>query len=81
MAQKEFTDLELLHELEPVVEENTHRHLGVFKEWNPHDYIPWSDGKNYKALGGPTGSTWPSTSTLCARPGSPPMMSGLSTTM
>ncbi|EIC61748.1 acyl-[acyl-carrier protein] desaturase DesA1, partial [Mycobacteroides abscessus M94] len=52
MAQKEFTDLELLHELEPVVEENTHRHLGVFKEWNPHDYIPWSDGKNYKALGG-----------------------------
>ncbi|WP_079612823.1 acyl-ACP desaturase [Mycobacteroides abscessus] len=52
MAQKEFTDLELLHELEPVVEENTHRHLGVFKEWNPHDYIPWSEGKNYKALGG-----------------------------
>jgi acyl-[acyl-carrier-protein] desaturase len=22
------------------------------KEWNPHDYIPWSDGKNYYALGG-----------------------------
>ncbi|MDO3006168.1 acyl-ACP desaturase [Mycobacteroides abscessus subsp. abscessus] len=50
--QKDFTDLELLYELEPVVEENTHRHLGVFKEWNPHDYVPWSEGKNYKALGG-----------------------------
>jgi acyl-[acyl-carrier-protein] desaturase len=50
--QKEFTDLELLHELEPVVEENVHRHLGITKDWNPHDYIPWSDGRNYKTLGG-----------------------------
>ncbi|WP_079868829.1 acyl-ACP desaturase, partial [Mycobacteroides abscessus] len=41
-----------LHELEPVVEENVHRHLGVTKDWNPHDYVPWSEGKNYKALGG-----------------------------
>ncbi|WP_194787230.1 acyl-ACP desaturase, partial [Mycobacteroides abscessus] len=47
-----FTDLELLYELEPVVEENVHRHLGVTKDWNPHDYVPWSEGKNYKALGG-----------------------------
>ncbi|KPG48821.1 acyl-ACP desaturase [Mycobacteroides immunogenum] len=52
MPQKEFTDLELLHELEPVVEENVHRHLGVTKDWNPHDYVPWAEGKNYKALGG-----------------------------
>ena len=50
--QKAFTDLELLHELEPVVEENVHRHLGVTKDWNPHDYVPWSEGKNYTALGG-----------------------------
>ncbi|WP_109536760.1 acyl-ACP desaturase, partial [Mycobacteroides abscessus] len=41
-----------LYELEPVVEENVHRHLGVTKDWNPHDYVPWSEGKNYKALGG-----------------------------
>ncbi|WP_254368514.1 acyl-ACP desaturase [Mycobacteroides abscessus] len=41
-----------MHELEPVVEENVHRHLGVTKDWNPHDYVPWSEGKNYKALGG-----------------------------
>ena len=47
-----LTDLQLLHELEPVVEKNLNRHLSMRKDWNPHDYIPWSDGKNYYALGG-----------------------------
>jgi acyl-[acyl-carrier-protein] desaturase len=47
-----FTDLHLLRELEPVVEKNLNRHLSMRKDWNPHDYIPWSDGKNYYALGG-----------------------------
>ena len=51
MAQ-DLTDLQLLHELEPVVETNLNRHLSMRKDWNPHDYIPWSDGKNYYALGG-----------------------------
>ena len=48
----ELTDLQLLHELEPVVEKNLNRHLCMHKDWNPHDYIPWSDGKNFYALGG-----------------------------
>jgi acyl-[acyl-carrier-protein] desaturase len=48
----ELTDLQLLRELEPVVEENINRHMRMRKDWNPHDYIPWSDGKNYYALGG-----------------------------
>ncbi|MGE2721322.1 acyl-ACP desaturase [Mycolicibacterium celeriflavum] len=47
-----LTDLHLLHELEPVVEKNLNRHLSMRKDWNPHDYIPWSDGRNYYALGG-----------------------------
>src|ERR1700720_66032 len=47
-----LTDLQLLRELEPVVETNLNRHLSMAKNWNPHDYIPWSDGKNYYALGG-----------------------------
>ncbi len=47
-----LTDLHLLRELEPVVEQNLNRHLSMRKDWNPHDYIPWSDGKNYYALGG-----------------------------
>ena len=49
---KDLTDLQLLQELEPVVETNFNRHLSMRKDWNPHDYIPWSDGKNYYALGG-----------------------------
>ncbi|TFV57180.1 acyl-ACP desaturase [Mycobacterium sp. PS03-16] len=47
-----LTDLHLLHELEPVVETLMNRHMKMTKDWNPHDYIPWSDGKNYYALGG-----------------------------
>src|ERR1700675_642377 len=49
---EDLTDLQLLHELEPVVETNLNRHLSMTKNWNPHDYIPWSDGKNFYALGG-----------------------------
>ncbi|MGO9381301.1 MAG: acyl-ACP desaturase, partial [Mycobacterium sp.] len=48
----ELTELQLLQELEPVVEKNLNRHLSMHKDWNPHDYIPWSDGKNFYALGG-----------------------------
>ncbi|WP_162562720.1 acyl-ACP desaturase, partial [Mycolicibacterium conceptionense] len=44
---KDSNDLRLLHELEPVAERLLNRHLSMMKEWNPHDYIPWSDGKNY----------------------------------
>ena len=49
---KDLTDLELLTELEPVAEKLINRHMVMCKDWNPHDYIPWSEGKNYYALGG-----------------------------
>jgi acyl-[acyl-carrier-protein] desaturase len=42
-----MTNLQLLKELEPVAERLLNRHLSMFKEWSPHDYIPWSDGKNF----------------------------------
>jgi acyl-[acyl-carrier-protein] desaturase len=42
----------LLHELEPVVAQNLDRHLGLAKEWHPHDYVPWSEGRNFAFLGG-----------------------------
>jgi len=42
-----LSQTQLLLELEPVVEENLNRHLGVAKEWFPHEYVPWSDGRNY----------------------------------
>lgn len=44
----------LLVELESVVERNLERHLAVAKEWLPHEYVPWSDGRNFD---GPLGGT------------------------
>ncbi|MEV6931084.1 acyl-ACP desaturase [Dactylosporangium sp. NPDC051485] len=51
---KEPTDLlVLLRELEPVVEENLNRHLATAKEWFPHEYVPWSEGRDFDGvLGG-----------------------------
>ncbi|HET6878096.1 MAG TPA: acyl-ACP desaturase [Jatrophihabitans sp.] len=42
----------LLHELEPVVAANLERHLSLAKNWNPHDYVPWSQGRDFAFLGG-----------------------------
>jgi acyl-[acyl-carrier-protein] desaturase len=42
----------LLTELEPVVAENLDRHLGLAQEWHPHDYVPWSQGRDFAFLGG-----------------------------
>jgi acyl-[acyl-carrier-protein] desaturase len=47
-----LTDIELLHELEAVAEAGLNLHLATTKNWNPHDYVPWSAGANYGALGG-----------------------------
>ncbi|MFP5334082.1 MAG: acyl-ACP desaturase [Actinomycetes bacterium] len=42
----------LLLELEPVVAENLERHTAVARDWNPHDYVPWSEGRDFAFLGG-----------------------------
>ncbi|MFF5988474.1 acyl-ACP desaturase [Prauserella flavalba] len=42
----------LLHELEWTVEKNLNRHLAVAREWLPHEYIPWSEGRDFAELGG-----------------------------
>ena len=49
---RDLTQLELLTELEPVAEENVNRHLSLAKEWHPHDYVPWDEGRNFAAMGG-----------------------------
>ena len=49
---KSLTDLELIHELEPVAEAGLNQHLASTRNWNPHDYVPWSDGSSYAPLGG-----------------------------
>jgi acyl-[acyl-carrier-protein] desaturase len=38
---------DLLIELEPVVEANLNRHLEAAKEWMPHEYVPWHEGRDF----------------------------------
>src|SRR3954467_8838874 len=42
----------VLIELDPAVAQNLDRHLSLAKEWHPHDYIPWDEGRNFAFLGG-----------------------------
>ncbi|WP_449867101.1 acyl-ACP desaturase [Nonomuraea gerenzanensis] len=51
-----MTQTELLHALEPVVEVELNRHEKVAKEWFPHEYIPWSEGRNFDGIYG--GEAW-----------------------
>lgn len=38
---------DLLVELEPAAERLVNRHLGMTKEWFPHDFIPYSQGRDF----------------------------------
>ena len=49
---RDLTQLELLQELVPTAEDNVNRHLSMAREWHPHDYVPWDEGRNFAALGG-----------------------------
>lgn len=51
-----WSDARLLYALEEVVETELNRHLSVAKEWMPHDYVPWSDGRNFDGIMG--GDAW-----------------------
>ncbi|MDN5790726.1 MAG: acyl-ACP desaturase [Micrococcales bacterium] len=43
---------QLLAELEPTVEDNLNRHLAISQDWMPHEYVPWSLGRDFAELGG-----------------------------
>jgi acyl-[acyl-carrier-protein] desaturase len=47
--------VDLMRELEPTVEANLNRHMSVAQEWMPHDYVPWSQGREFV---GPDGEPW-----------------------
>jgi acyl-[acyl-carrier-protein] desaturase len=51
-----WTDTQLILALEEVVERELNRHLGVAKEWMPHEYVPWSQGRDFDGLMG--GEAW-----------------------
>ncbi|MEU4414996.1 acyl-ACP desaturase [Nocardia salmonicida] len=50
--QKTLTDRELLDSLADEVEINLRRHIEVADGWQPHEQVPWSDGRNFAFLGG-----------------------------
>ncbi len=56
MAVEHLNQIDLLRELEPVVEANLERHLDVAKEWFPHEYVPWSEGRTFDGVLG--GEAW-----------------------
>ncbi|MCP2292518.1 acyl-ACP desaturase [Nocardia amikacinitolerans] len=61
---RDLSQREILTELEPVAETCVNRHLSLAKDWQPHDYVPWDQGRNFAALGG---TDWqPEQSTLSA---------------
>jgi acyl-[acyl-carrier-protein] desaturase len=48
--------MRLLAELEPVVETSINHHLTVAKEWFPHEYVPFSAGRDFDGVLG--GQAW-----------------------
>ena len=51
-----WTDTRLILALEEVVERELNRHLGAAKEWMPHEYVPWSQGRDFDGIMG--GEAW-----------------------
>ena len=46
----------LIRDLEPTVAVELARHLEIQKDWYPHDYVPWSEGRNF--AGPLNGDAW-----------------------
>jgi len=47
-----FETRALLKQLEATVEDNLGRHLASAEDWLPHEYVPWSEGRDFATLGG-----------------------------
>jgi len=50
MTSAPLSQTDLLRELEPVVASNLERHLTAAKDWMPHEYIPWSEGRTFAGI-------------------------------
>jgi acyl-[acyl-carrier-protein] desaturase len=46
----------LIRDLEPIVAVELERHLAIQKNWYPHEYVPWSEGRDY--AGPLNGDAW-----------------------
>ena len=49
---RRLTDAALLRALEPTVASQLDRHLAAAKEWLPHEWVPWSRGRDFAGAGG-----------------------------
>ena len=47
MSRKRLSDRQLLAELEPVADQQLRTHEKIADEWFPHDYIPYSLGRDF----------------------------------
>lgn len=56
MAIDPNLQLRLIRDLEPVVATEFARHMGVQKNWYPHEYVPWSEGRTF--AGPLNGDAW-----------------------
>ena len=56
-GRRQYTQRQLLEELEPVVAKELDRHLSAAKDWMPHEYVPWSEGRNFAGVL-PDGEAW-----------------------
>ena len=41
-------DIALLHEIAPVAESLVERHVATAQEWFPHEFVPWSRGRDFE---------------------------------
>jgi len=46
----------LIRDLEPVVAKELNRHIATTKDWYPHEYVPWSEGRTF--AGPLNGDAW-----------------------
>ena len=47
LSREDLTEAKLLAEIEPAVGKLIDRHMSVAKEWFPHDFIPYSMGRDF----------------------------------
>lgn len=55
-VSSESVQSRLIRELEPVVAVEFDRHINTTKDWYPHEYVPWSEGRNF--AGPLNGDAW-----------------------
>ncbi|MEU6734209.1 acyl-ACP desaturase [Streptomyces physcomitrii] len=50
LASDTWDDTRLLFALEEIVEKELNRHFKSARDWMPHEYVPWSAGRNFPGL-------------------------------